>query len=53
MRPKVFITTIDMQLAQRLIRLLYQNGIDAFLVTEEEGEKLEEFWAVGAWIRAN
>ena len=41
---KVFITTPDMQLAQRLIRLLYQHGIDAFLVTEEQGEKLEQFW---------
>jgi len=38
MRQRVFITTKDMQLAQRLIRLLYQAGIDAFLVTEEEAE---------------
>ena len=40
MRQKVVITTSDMRLAQVLIRLLYQAGIDAFLVAEEEGEKL-------------
>jgi hypothetical protein len=44
MRPKVFITTTDMQLAQRLIRMLYQAGIDAFLVTESEGRKLSRVW---------
>ena len=34
MRHRVFITITDMWLAQVLIRLLYQHGVDAFLVTE-------------------
>ena len=41
----------DIRLAQKLIRLLYQNGIEAYLVTEEEGEKLGRVWQVDAWIR--
>ena len=53
MRRKVFITTPDIQLALTLVRLLYQNGIDAFWVGEAEGERLQEVWEVGAWIRAN
>ena len=53
MRPKVFITTTDVRLALTLVRLLYQAGVDAFWVTEEEGEKLAQVWKVGAWIRAN
>ena len=53
MRPKVFITTTDMQLAQYLIWLLYRNGVDAFLVTEAEGERLARVWEVGDWIRGN
>ena len=53
MRQKVFITTTDMRLGQFLIRLLYRNGVDAFLVTEEEGEELSGVWEVGGWIRAN
>ena len=49
MRQKVFITTQDMQLAQRLIRLLYQNGIDAFLVTKEEDDPLNRQVGEALW----
>ena len=52
MHKKVFITTQDIRLAQTLIRLLYQHGISAYLVTEEEGEKLAKVWELGAWIWA-
>ena len=51
MHKKVFITTKDIWLAQTLIGLLYQHDIDAYLVTEEEGEKLARVWQVDAWVR--
>ena len=50
MRKKVFITTADIDLATTLIRLLYRHGIDAFLVTEEEGDKLARVWEHGYGI---
>ena len=28
------------------------TGIEAYLVTEEEGEKLDRVWQVDAWISA-
>ena len=51
MRQKVFITTTDMALA--LVWMLQRAGVDPHWVSEEEGEKLEEAWKVGGWIRAN
>ena len=30
--------------------MLYQHGIDAFSVTEEEGRKLAQVWRVDAWV---
>ena len=50
-RKRVFIHSDDAQLALKLVRLLDGNGVTAFWVTEEEGEKLEQLWQWDAWIR--
>ena len=40
----------DVQLAQKLVRLLDEHGITGFWVSEEEGEKLAQIWQEDAWI---
>ena len=50
-RKRVFIHSEDAELAVRLVRLLDGNGVTAFWVTQEEGEKLEQLWRWDACIR--
>ena len=50
-RKRVFIVSEDVQLAQKLVRLLEEHGITGFWVSEEQGEKLEQLWRWDACIR--
>ena len=49
-RKRVFIVSEDVQLAQKLVRLLDGNGVTAFWVSEVVGEKLAQIWQVDAWV---
>ncbi len=50
-RKRVFIVSEDAELAVRLVRLLDGNGVTAFWLTEEQGEKLEQLWWMDACIK--
>lgn len=46
-KPTVFIRTQDdLKLATSLVRLLNEQGINGFWVTDEEARKLGEVWRV-------
>ena len=50
-RKRVLIHSEDAELPVQLVRLLDRNGVTAFWLTQEAGEKLGQLWRWDACIR--